>query len=69
MNSCWVILVQYKDKPYQSNVSQDAYATYEQAKAFILTRQNIKQISDYDFVNEDEDIVYTLKTVMIKEVL
>lgn len=60
----WVILVTFPNK--QVNVSQEAYKTYTEAKAWILKKDNIKSINDYMFYDMENDIKYELKNVYIK---
>lgn len=59
----WVVLVTYINKV--SNVSQEAYRTYNEALSY-LREKEIKQISDYVFYDEDREIKYELKNVYIK---
>lgn len=60
----WVILVTFPNK--QVNVSQEAYKTYTEAKAWILKKDNIKSINDYMFYDMKNEIKYELKNVYIK---
>ena len=59
----WVVLVTFKDRT--SNVSQEAYKTYDEALSW-LRKKEIKQVSDYVFYDEDGKIKYELKNVYIK---
>lgn len=64
MNSIWVVLVTFSNK--QVNVSQEAYKTYNEAKSWILRKENIKSINDYIFYDEENECKYELKNVYIK---
>lgn len=64
MNSIWVVLVTFSNK--QVNISQEAYKTYIEARAWILKKDNIKSINDYMFYDIENDIRYELKNVYIK---
>lgn len=59
----WVILVTYKNKI--SNVSQEAYKTYNEA-LFEMKRKEITQLNEYKFYDEENEIQYELKNVYIK---
>lgn len=58
----WVILVRYKNGDV--NISQDGYKTYQSAVAEVI-RKDVKQIDDYNFIDEDKEIHYELKAVYI----
>lgn len=67
--SIWVIVVKYIDRA-EVNISQDAYVNYNDAVKSIRGRideQWIKQMDDYNFMDMDRDIIYTLKTVFARK--
>ena len=49
----------------QVKISQEAYSTYERAKAFCLDRVDVKQIDDFSFCNELETIRYAIILVSV----
>lgn len=59
----WVILVIFNNK--QSNISQEAYKTYNEALAE-MKKKDIKQLDDYKFYDIENEITYKLKNVYIK---
>lgn len=60
----WVVLVRYKDGTV--NVSQEAYKTYQEAKAEIVKKDNIKTVTDYIYYDIENELQYEIKTVYIK---
>lgn len=60
----WVVLVRYKDGTV--NVSQEAYKTYQEAKAEIIKKDNIKTVTDYIYYDIENELQYEIKTVYIK---
>lgn len=60
----WVVLVRYKDGTV--NVSQEAYKTYQEAKAEIVKKDNIKTVTDYIYYGIENELQYEIKTVYIK---
>lgn len=60
----WVVLVRYKDGLV--NVSQEAYKTYQEAKAEIVKKDNIKTVTDYIYYDIENELQYEIKTVYIK---
>lgn len=60
----WVVLVRYKDGTV--NVSQEAYKTYQEAKAEIVKKNNIKTVTDYIYYDIENELQYEIKTVYIK---
>ena len=64
MNGAWVILVIYSN--LEVNISQDAYKTYNEARAWVLKKHNVDIINDYRFFDRDNNIMYELKNVYIK---
>lgn len=58
----WVILVRYKNGDV--NISQDGYKTYQSAFAEVI-KKDVRQIDDYNFIDEDKEIQYELKAVYI----
>lgn len=60
----WVVLVRYKDGTV--NVSQEAYKTYQEAKAEIVKKDNIKTVTDYIYYDVENELQYEIKTVYIK---
>lgn len=60
----WVVLVRYKDGTV--NVSQEAYKTYQEAKAEIIKKDNIKTVTDYIYYDVENELQYEIKTVYIK---
>jgi hypothetical protein len=59
----WVVLVIFNNK--QSNISQEAYKTYNEALAE-MKKKDIKQLDDYKFYDIENEIIYELKNVYIK---
>ncbi len=59
----WVVLVIFNNK--QSNISQEAYKTYNEALAE-MKKKDIKQLDDYKFYDIENEIIYELKSVYIK---
>lgn len=59
----WVVLVIFNNK--QSNISQEAYKTYNEALAE-MKKKDIKQLDDYKFYDVENEIIYELKNVYIK---
>ena len=63
--SFWGILVKYKDGEININ---EGYKTYNEAKKAILKKINIEEtkiISDYIFIDLENEITYELKTIVI----
>lgn len=61
----WGILVKYKDGKININ---EGYKTYNEAKKAILKKINIEEtkiISDYIFIDLENEITYELKTIDI----
>lgn len=61
----WGILVKYKDGEININ---EGYKTYNEAKKAILKKINIEEtkiISDYIFIDLENEITYELKTIDI----
>lgn len=59
----WAILVIFKDG--KSNISSEAYFTYDEAVAE-MKKRNCKRINEWVFYDEENGIKYEIKSIYIK---